>query len=207
MDEMRGAAPVDKSVLWVNTDCVMNDLILLAALLDGAKHGWVLKKLGGWVTGHGEMHNNLVYPAMKKFVARGWVRRRVEAGQRGQTRAVYSLTGSGNKELFRRLNQFGEKEAASATEFRLRVGLFHVLPSETRKRILDERGRWLAAREERFVELQQKLAAMKPGAWGPEVVDFLIVEVRAERRWIAALAKRSNQLADAGANPKKLGRR
>jgi DNA-binding PadR family transcriptional regulator len=185
----------------------MNDLILLAALLDGPKHGWVLKKLGGWVTGHGDMHNNLVYPAMKKFVAQGWVRRRSAAGHRGQTRAVYSLTPIGNKELFRRLNQFGEKEAASATEFRLRVGLFHLLPAATRKRILDERGRWLAAREERFAGLQQKLAAMKPGAWGPEVVDFLIAEVRAERKWIAALAKRSNQLSDSGANPKKLGRR
>lgn len=184
----------------------MNDLILMAALLDGPKHGWVLKKLGGWVTGHGDMHNNLVYPTMKKFVAQGWVRRRAEAGQRGQTRAVYSLTLIGNKELFRRLHQFGEKEAASATEFRLRVGLFHLLPAEVRTRILHERGRWLAAREEQFVELQQKLAAIEPGAWGPEVVDFLIAEVCAERKWIAALRKKSNQLADSGGNSNKARR-
>ena len=184
----------------------MNDLILLAALLDGPKHGWVLKKLAGWVTGHGDMHNNLVYPLMKKFVAQGWVRRRVEAGHRGQTRAVYSLTPVGQKELLRRVNQFGEKEAASATEFRLRVGLFHLLPAEARKRVLDERGRWLAAREERFAELRQKLAAMKPGAWGPEVVDFLIAEVCAERKWIAALEKKSHQLADSGGNSKKARR-
>ena len=184
----------------------MNDLILMAALLDGPKHGWVLKKLGGWVVGHGDMHNNLVYPLMKKFVTQGWVRRRAEAGHRGQTRAVYSLTLIGNKELFRRLNQFGEKEAASATEFRLRVGLFHLLPAEARKRILDERGRWLSAREERFAGLQQKLAAIKSGAWGPEVVDFLIAEVRAERKWIAALNKKSNQLADSGGNSKKARR-
>jgi DNA-binding PadR family transcriptional regulator len=178
----------------------------MAALLDGPKHGWVLKKLGGWVAGHGDMHNNLVYPLMKKFVVRGWVRRRAEAGHRGQTRAVYSLTLVGQKELFRRLNQFGEKEASSATEFRLRVGLFHLLPAETRKRILEEREGWLAAREERFVGLRQKLAAMKPGAWGPEVVDFLTAEVRAERKWIAALEKKSNQIADSGGNSKKARR-
>ncbi len=183
----------------------MNDLILLAALLDGPKHGWVLKKLGGLVTGHGDMHNNLVYPLMKKFVAQGWVRRRAEAGRRGQIRAVYSLTLPGNRELFRRLNQFAEKEAASATEFRLRVGLFQLLSAEARKRILDERGRWLAAREERFVALQQQLTAIKAGAWGPEVVDFLIAEVRAERKWIAALEKKS--IADSGPNPKKAARR
>jgi DNA-binding PadR family transcriptional regulator len=185
----------------------MNDLILLAALLDGPKHGWVLKKLGGWVTGHGDMHNNLVYPLMKKFVAQGWVRRRAEAGQRGQTRAVYSLTLIGNKELFRRLNQFGEKEAASANEFRLRVGLFGGLTPEARKRILAERARWLVTREERFVALRQNLTAINAGAWGPEVVDFLIAEVRAERKWIATLEKKSNQIADSGANPKKLARR
>ena len=185
----------------------MNDLILLAALLDGPKHGWVLKKLGGLATGHGDMHNNLVYPLMKKFVAQGWVRRRAEAGHRGQTRAVYSLTLLGNKELFRRLNQFGEKEAASANEFRLRVGLFGALTPEARKRILAERARWLVGREERFVGLRQNLTTINAGVWGLEVVDFLIAEARAERKWIAALEKKSNQIAAYGANAKKTARR
>src|SRR5229473_7930132 len=143
----------------------MNDLILLAALLDGPKHGWVLKKLGGWITGQGDMHNNLVYPTMKKFAAQGWVRRRAEAGHRGQTRAVYSLTILGSRELFRRLNQFGEKEAGSATEFRLRVGLFHLLTSEARKRILAERDGWLAGREERFSSLKGNLKAVDATPW------------------------------------------
>jgi DNA-binding PadR family transcriptional regulator len=185
----------------------MNDLILLAALLDGPKHGWVLKKLGGWVTGHGDMHNNLVYPAMKKFVANGWVRRRAEAGHRGQTRAVYSLTLSGNKELFRRLNQFGEKEAASASEFRLRVGLFGALPEETRKRILTDRTTWLAAREERFETLRQSLQAMGSAPWGLEVVKFLAAEIQLERKWIAALGKKSGQQTNSRQNPKESLRR
>jgi DNA-binding PadR family transcriptional regulator len=181
----------------------MNDLILLAALLDGPKHGWVLKKLGGWATGHGDMHNNLVYPTMKKFVARGWVRRRSEAGQRGQTRAVYALTLGGNRELFRRLNEFAEKEAASANEFRLRVGLFGALAVETRKRILAARAKWLAAREERFVALRQNLTTINAGLWGPEVVDFLIAEVRTERKWIAALERKADQPAESITNFKK----
>jgi DNA-binding PadR family transcriptional regulator len=185
----------------------MNDLILLAALLDGPKHGWVLKKLGGLATGRGDMHNNLVYPLMKKFVAQGWVRRRAESGHRGQTRAVYSLTLLGNKELFQRLNQFGEKEAASANEFRLRVGLFGALSPQARKRILAERARWLVVREERFVGLRQNLATINAGVWGPEIVDFLIAEVRAERKWIAALDKKSNQIAGSGSDAKKAARR
>ena len=53
----------------------MNDLILMAALLEGPKHGWALKKLAGFLGGQNAMHNNLVYPLLKKFVAAGWVRR------------------------------------------------------------------------------------------------------------------------------------
>lgn len=185
----------------------MNDLILLAALLDGPKHGWVLKKLGGWVTGQGDMHNNLVYPMMKKFVERGWVRRRAEAGQRGQTRAVYSLTIPGSRELFRRLNQFGEKESGSATEFRLRVGLFHLLPPEARRQILAERERWLAAREERFAMMRESLKAMEVSPWSAEVVNFLVEEIRTERKWIGALEKKDVQLAGSGALSKKSVRR
>ena len=185
----------------------MNDLILLAALLDGPKHGWMLKKLGGWVTGQGDMHNNLVYPMMKKFVKQGWVRRRAEAGQRGQTRAVYSLTIPGNREIFRRLNQFGEKEAGSATEFRLRVGLFHLLTPEARKRILAQRERWLAARQERFAMMRESLKAIETSSWSMEVLAFLQEEVRAERRWIGALEKKDAQLAGSGASSKKAIRR
>ena len=185
----------------------MNDLILLAALLDGPKHGWILKKLGGWVTGQGDMHNNLVYPMMKKFVAQRWVRRRAEAGQRGQTRAVYSLTILGNRELFQRLNEFGDKEASSTGEFRLRVGLFHLLTPEARQRILAVRGGWLSTREEHFSTLQQSLKAMAASPWSAEVVDFLLDEVRAERKWITTLEKKDAQLAGSGAIPKKSLRR
>src|SRR5260370_14922963 len=36
----------------------MNDLILLAALMQGPQHGYALKKLAGFMAGHGDMHNN-----------------------------------------------------------------------------------------------------------------------------------------------------
>jgi DNA-binding PadR family transcriptional regulator len=169
----------------------MNDLIVLAALLDGPKHGWVLKKLGSWLTGHGELHNNLVYPILKKFVAHGWVKRRSEAGERGQTRAVYSLTARGRQELFRKLAGFGAKEAASASEFRLRVGLFGILNDDARAQILSERAEWLAAREKHFVSLQKNLQEMHSPVWRLEVVSFLLSEVRAERKWMTRLGRKA----------------
>lgn len=169
----------------------MNDLILLAALLDGPKHGWALKKLAGFLSGSGKMHNNLVYPLMKKFVAQKWVRRRSEPGERGQTRAVYSLTPGGKQELLRRLNQFGEREAASGAEFRVRVGLFALLDQAARSRVAAARDRWLAAREEHFDRVHIGLHTMNGTEWAREVTEFLLQEVRLERRWIKSLAKKS----------------
>jgi len=169
----------------------MNDLILLAALREGPQHGWALKKLAGFLFGSGNMHNNLVYPSLKKFVANGWVRRRSEPGQRGQTRAVYALTRRGKQELLRRLQQFNEKEATSSSEFRVRVGLFALLNEKSRSHILSERDRWLEAREARFGALRDGLSGMNATAWGREVVTFLIDEIRQERRWIKWLSKKS----------------
>jgi DNA-binding PadR family transcriptional regulator len=168
----------------------MNDLILLAALLEGPKHGWALKKVAGTVLGSGDMHNNLVYPLLKKFVAERWVRRRSEPGQRGQTRAVYCLTARGHAELLRRLEQFGDKEAASPEEIYLRVGLFALLDGQTRARILAARDRYLESREKRFAALGENLSRIK-AEWGSEVVEFLLEEVRNERRWIRAVARKA----------------
>ena len=170
----------------------MNDLILLAALLDGPKHGWALKKLAGLLCGSDQMHNNLVYPLMKKFVAHGWVRRRSEPGERGQTRAVYTLTLRGKQQLLGRLKQFGEKEASSGAEFRVRVGLFALLDHATRSRVAAARDCWLAAREDRFELIRNGLHGANARQWGRGVVEFLLQEVRQERRWIQSLIKKSS---------------
>jgi len=54
----------------------MNDLVLLAALLPGPQHGYALKKQVGMISGKPEMHNNLVYPLLHRFVQNGWVSKR-----------------------------------------------------------------------------------------------------------------------------------
>ena len=168
----------------------MNDLILLAALWEGPKHGWALKKVAGLISGSGDLHNNLLYPLLKKFVREGWVRRRSEPGERGQTRAVYSLTPRGHQELLRRLSEFGDREASSSPEFLVRAGLFAILDPETRSQILAARDRYLASRESRFSALQQSIATLAGSEWGSEVVAFLLEGVTNERKWIRALGKK-----------------
>ena len=170
----------------------MNDLLLLATLLSGPQHGYALKKQVGLITGQREMHNNLVYPLLRRFGENGWISKRTAAGQRGQTREVYALTNKGKQELHRRLGQFTGKEASSESAFRLRVGLFNVLDSDTQKRIVGERDRWLIAREQNLARLT---AAVDLGVWGGEVVSYFREETRRERRWIAGLKRQIERQA------------
>jgi DNA-binding PadR family transcriptional regulator len=168
----------------------MNDLLLLAALLAGPQHGYALKKQVGLITGQRAMHNNLVYPLLRRFVENAWVSKRASAGQRGQTREVYALTAKGKQELLRRLADYPESEVASENAFRFRVGLFGVLDPQTRGTILATREQFLALREQRLARIS---ATVDAGAWGTEVVRFFRKQIRAERAWIASLARKSNR--------------
>jgi len=175
---------------WDTIDIVMTDLILLATLFAGPRHGYALKKQAGMLFTDNPVHNNLVYPLLRRFVENGWVARKAAKGLRGQTREVYSITAKGRAELLRRLAAFGEKEAASEAEFRLRVGLFSLLEPETRLRILAERERRLAARDARCAQLEE---GVNLGEWGGEVVRFLRRQTRREREWIASLEAKAKR--------------
>ncbi len=171
----------------------MNDLILLAALMQGPQHGYALKKLAGFMAGHGDMHNNLVYPLLRRFVENAWVTKRTTGGERGQKRDLYTLTSKGKLALLQRLSHFTEKEAASENEFRVRVGLFSLLQRPARETILSQRDRWLARRQERLGGIQIAMAEMNADAWGHSVVRFYLSQVRAERKWIAEMARRASE--------------
>jgi DNA-binding PadR family transcriptional regulator len=168
----------------------MSDLILLAALLAGPQHGYALKKQVALITGKRAMHNNLVYPLLRRFVQNGWVSKRQAAGQRGQTRELYSLSAKGKQELLRRIADFTEKEASSENEFHLRVGLFGTLDADTREKILAVRDRWLAARQETLARIS---ATVETGLWGGDVVRFRREQALSERTWIAHLARKAKR--------------
>lgn len=166
----------------------MNDLLLLAQLLGGPLHGYGLKKQVGLVTGNPAMHNNLVYPLLRRFVAKDWVKQKKAPGKRGQTRLIYSLKPVGRAELLRRLSEFGEAEARSPEEFELRVGLFAFLDAAARDEILTQRKQYLEGRDEKLAHLQK---AMDLGQYGGEVVRFLREQVRAELVWLEHLRRMS----------------
>jgi DNA-binding PadR family transcriptional regulator len=164
----------------------MNDLIILAMLVDSPKHGYQLKNEAGFILGQGAMHNNLVYPMLRRFTAEGWVSKKTVPGERGQTRLQYAITALGRRELVRRLSEFGESDASSWQGFVTRVGMFEVLEEPARERILKQRESYLQARRERLATLREK---MDLGIYGDEVVRYLIEQIHSELGWIRRLRR------------------
>lgn len=117
----------------------MTDLIILATLLPGPMHGYQLKRQAGFVLGQEVLHNNLVYPLLRRFTEQGWVSKKTVPGERGQNRHQYALTALGRKTLIQRLSEYTESDAKSPEGFLTRVGLFQMLAPEVRQEILDGR--------------------------------------------------------------------
>jgi DNA-binding PadR family transcriptional regulator len=164
----------------------MNDLIILATLLDGPKHGYQLKREAGFILGQGAMHNNLVYPLLRRFATEGWVTKKTVPGERGQTRLQYAITALGRHELVARLAAFGEEDASSFGGFITRVGMFEVLETPVRGRILKQRESYLQGREEKLLSLRN---SMDLGCYGGEVVRYLIEQIHSELGWVRHLRR------------------
>jgi DNA-binding PadR family transcriptional regulator len=164
----------------------MNDLLLLAMLLDEPQYGYQLKREAGWITGHGDLHNNVVYPRLRVFLEKGWVSKKAVPGKRGQTRQQYALTADGRRSLIEQLSQFSEADASSENAFHLRVGLFAALKPEVRETIATRRESYLEQRDNALAALQ---TSMDLGKYGGEVVRHMRKQVEMEREWIRHLRR------------------
>ena len=164
----------------------MTDLIILAMLLDGPRHGYRLKRDAGMVMGQEDLHNNLIYPLLRTFTTKGWVTKKTVPGERGQKRQQYAITTLGQRTLLERLRDFSEQDARSAEAFRARVGFFELLPAGDRERILALREEALRSRDTKLDRLRQ---AMNLETYGNEVVAFLRDQIAAELSWIRRLRR------------------
>src|SRR5262249_37928609 len=153
-------------------------------LLPGPKHGYRLKREAGLMFGQGKLHNNLVYPLLRRFVAEGLVVQKEAQGERGQTRKLYALTMLGRRPLVAGLSEYGEQGALQPAPFLLRVGLFMVLEPEVCERILSTREKALRAQDQQMAALQQ---GMNLVIYGGDVVNHLRESIAAELSWIRHL--------------------
>lgn len=162
----------------------MTDLIILGMLLAEPQHGYRLKQQAGTIFGQGQLHNNLVYPLLRRFVANKWVTKKTVPGERGQNRQQYAITSLGRQSLMDRLRSFSEQDARSEDAFRVRVGFFGMLSVEDREKILGFREAALRSRNQVLSSLTR---AMALDTYGGEVVAFLREQNETELAWIGRL--------------------
>lgn len=162
----------------------MNDLVLLTALLPGPAYGYSLKRTAGLIFGQGLLHNNLVYPLLRKFVESGWVEQSSVPGDRGQQRKLYQITAAGRKHLLEQIAIFGEREAASDGAFLFRVAMFDLLPKEKRKEIIAARRAHLTERVSELAELEK---TGKPASFPGLVLEHVQAAAADELDWIAKI--------------------
>jgi DNA-binding PadR family transcriptional regulator len=164
----------------------MNDLIILSTLLPGPKHGYQLKQEAGWILGQNLLHNNLVYPLLRRFAEQGWVTKKTVQGQRGQERHQYALTALGRKTLIQKLGEYGESDARSFEGFLTRVGLFQVLDPAAREFVLSGRAAHLQRTTKHLDVIKERFELE---AYGLETVEFMRKQTQAELNWIQHLRK------------------
>lgn len=171
----------------------MNDLLMLAMMLEGPKYGYQLKREARWITGHGTLHNNVVYPLLRKFLEQKWVSKKEVPGERGQTRQQYMLTAEGRRHLFDQLNTYTEDDAASDEAFHIRVGLFAALKPESRESILFLRESYLKLRDEKLHTLQGN---MELGKFGGEIVAHMRKQLEMQLDWVRHLRRVTKTFED-----------
>ncbi|MBV9182543.1 MAG: PadR family transcriptional regulator, partial [Acidobacteria bacterium] len=159
----------------------MTDIVVLATLLSGPKHGYQLKHQAGLILGQANLHNNLVYPLLRRFAEQGWVTRKTVAGRRGQTRLQYAITASGRKALISKLTEFSGANARSLDAFLARVGLFQVLDPRAREGVLEARSAHLRARNEHLSGIAERFSL---DLYARATIEFLRSQVEAELAWI-----------------------
>jgi len=159
------------------------DILILRHLSKRPAHGYELRKRVEAVTGF-VLHNNSLYPALRRFEEAGAVVKTSHPGQGRPAKLVYELTDVGQELLHDMLADLPAEHAGDDTEFMARLGQFGFLTPAERLTVLDARDRALA---ERLGRLDRLKARSGGEPWSSLVTAELIARTEQDRAWLARL--------------------
>jgi DNA-binding PadR family transcriptional regulator len=167
------------------------EILILRRLRSGPAHGYELRKRVEQTTGV-VLHNNSLYPALRRFEEAGAVTKTAQPQQGRPPRLVYTLTEVGHELLHDMLADFPPEQAADETEFLARLGQFSLLNSAERTGVLAARTR--AVRDQlAHLHTMRDLATAHGEPWGALATAELIRRHEHELAWLAELGELAAQ--------------
>ena len=176
------------------------EVLILSHLAKEPAHGYELRRRVEASTGYG-LHNNSLYPALRRFEEAGVVTKTVEPQEGGRPpRVVYVITDVGQGLLHDMLAELPPDQAGDEAEFLARVGQFELLSPAERCTVLDARLAALSGREAHLARLAQ---ASSDHPWGAVVVSELSRRTVAERQWVERLRALGGELPPPEKGPRR----
>jgi DNA-binding PadR family transcriptional regulator len=162
------------------------DIVILSHLQRGPVHGYELKRKVSQTTAYA-LHNNTLYPALRRFEEAGAVTKTAETQEGRPPKHVYELTGLGRELLHDMLADLTPEQAAEENEFLTRVGQFEHLTPDERRRVLAARATALGVQKSHLHDLAERSTRSPDHEWGALVVAELAGRLDRELAWIERL--------------------
>jgi DNA-binding PadR family transcriptional regulator len=175
------------------------EILILRRLRSGPAHGYELRKRVEQTTGV-VMHNNSLYPALKRFEEAGAVTKTAEPAEGRPPRLVYTLTDVGHELLHDMLADLPPEQAADEAEFLARLGQFSLLNPFERTVVLAARTRAVREQLAHFSTMLD-LALAHGEHWAALATSELIRRHQQELAWLADLAELAAQPEPAQPEP------
>jgi DNA-binding PadR family transcriptional regulator len=163
------------------------EIIILRRLRSGPAHGYELRKRVEETTGF-VLHNNSLYPALRRFEEAGAVTKTAEPQQGRPPRLVYTLTDVGHDLLHDMLADLPADQAGQPEEFLARLGQFSLLTPAERARVLASRARAVHDQLTHY-HAMYNLASDHGEPWGARATAELIRRHEQELAWLAELGE------------------
>src|SRR5262249_28691856 len=148
------------------------EILILRRLRSGPAHGYDLRKRVEETTGF-VLHNNSLYPALKRFEEAGAVTKTTEPQPGRPPRLVYTPTPAGHELRRDLLAELPADQAADPAEFLARLGQFSLLNSAERVGVLASRTRAVNEQLAHY-RVMRDLAVSHGERWGALATGELI---------------------------------
>lgn len=159
------------------------EVLILRHLMRTPAHGYQLRKHVEASTGF-VLHNNSLYPALRRFEEAGAVVKSAQPQQGRPPRHLYEITDVGRELLHDMLSELPADLAGDEAEFLARLSQFALLEAQERLAVLDARDAAVLAR---LNHLQTVSERAHDEQWGALVTQELIRRCEAERSWLVEL--------------------